>query len=357
MDLKEIYCRARQSFIDYSSGDPTSILAKEHGLLGLTRVMACMESVGLDSDKVRFTALPDFTYTRNKLRWGAGIPYGCIIKFDEDLPPFIPLDFRPNCCGIVFARLNSFNYSIEDLQKRYYQIVDKYSAIDSNDFNRRNHFMGIYNCAAENCYYFLIHGSFNFVKDALYSERNEKLLSTAESKTIMGKTFTYLIGEKAQDYYQNYLELEQKTLFYRELIASEMFPDAKIVFNRTHEGFYNVHTLLLGAYADASPFVCPIMLAPEMDLPIIKTFVPINSLYCAPHGGGYALLEVANVQRTTIKLNANYLLSYPNRSQMMTDNVLDMPFFYRTNTDRFWCSEYKMAHELDRMTPIINLKI
>ena len=357
-NLEKNYRLALQHFTDYSAKDPTSILAKEHGLIGLARIMTCMETLGFDPEFVDLIALPDFTFTRNKLRWGAGFPYGCIIKFGNELPPLIPLDFRPNCCGIVFAKLGSFDESIGALQQKYYQIVNSYSEIDKNDFNRRNHFMGIYFCAATKQYYFLIHGSFTFVKDALYSERNPELLSASESQNIMGEPFSYLIGRKAQEYYQSYLEHERRTIRYRELIVKELFPHADILFHQTHEGFHDIHTLLLGAYANNAPFTCPIMLAPEMDLPILKIIKPImGTLYCAPHGGGYALSSISDAQRLTPELSTDYLLTYPNRSKMLTDNVIDMPFFYRTSTGYYWCNEYRMADEVLRVTPIFNLKI
>lgn len=201
--LNEYYNQAVGQFHDYSTGDPTSVLAKEHGLIGLTRIIMCMNMVGINPSHVDFIALPDFTYTRNKLRWNAGFPYGCIIKFHEDDVPFIPVDFRPNCCGVVFAELPEFNESALSLQQKYYNIVSSYSELDSNDFNRRNHFMGIYQCEKNKKYYFLLHGSFNFAKRALYSEKNESLFLDIKSEIIMGEPFTYLIGSQAQSYYSN----------------------------------------------------------------------------------------------------------------------------------------------------------
>lgn len=364
--MEEKYMRnyrlAQNHFIDYSTGDPTSTLAKEHGLIGLTRIMSCMEKLGMDHENIDLIALPDFTYTRNKLRWSAGFPYGCVIKFGRELTPFIPLDFRPNCCGVVLAEMDSFDGTPESLQKKYIEVVHSYSEIDKSDLNRRNHFMGFYYCNANKKCYFLIHGSFNFVKDALYYERNEELMAASKTEVIMDEPFSYLIDYHAKEYFDSYIKHEHLTMYYRSLIAKELFPHAEIRFNRTHEGFYDIHTLLLGAYADDHPFVCPIMLAPEVDLPFISITKPINfrgrsELYCAPHGGGYAVYAISGVQRLNNTLYADYLLTYPNNSKMLTDNVLDMPFFYRANTDYFWCNKFNMAQELCRMRPIFNLKI
>lgn len=360
--LHETYNLAVNQFYDYSTGDPTAILAKEHGRIGLMRIIICMQRLGISPSHVDFIALPDFTYTRSKLRWNAGFPYGCIIRFDKNDVPFIPVDFRPNCCGIIFAELPEFDDSALNLQKKYYDIVSSYSVIDSSDFNRRNHFMGIYQCEANQKYYFLLHGSFNFAKKALYSEKNEALALGLKSETIMDKPFAYLIGSQAQEYYKSYQEHEALTVHYRELITKTLFPNAEIIFHRTHEGFDGIHTILLGAYADSQPFRCPVMLAPECDLPIIQINTPIQiadkpALYCAPHGGGYALGEISAVQRVDNNLEGDYVLTYPNHSKMLTNNVLDMPFYYRTQTEKFWCDRYHMATELSRLKPILNLKV
>lgn len=360
-DLKN-YQLAKNHFIDFSTGDPTSILAKEHGLIGLTRVMSCMEKLGLNAEQIDLIALPDFTYTRNMLRWNAGFPYGCVIKFGKDLTPFIPLDFRPNCCGIVLAEMDSFDGTPEMLHKRYLEVINSYSAIDKSDLNRRNHFMGFYYYSANEKNYFLIHGSFNFVKDALYYERNEELINASKTEFIMGEPFSYLIDNHAKEYYSSYLEHERLTMYYRSLIAQELFPHAEIRFNRTHEGFHDIHTLLLGAYADTHPFSCPIMLAPEVDLPFIDVTKSLclhdgSEMYFAPHGGGYALYAISGARRLSNDSYTDYLLTYPNGLKMLTDNVLDMPFTYRENTVHYWCNKFHMAQELCRMTPIFNLKI
>ena len=360
--MHESYNLAVSRFFDYSTGDPTSVLAKEHGLIGLMRIIMCMQRLGINPLNIDFIALPDFTYTRNKLRWDAGFPYGCIIRFHEKDVPFIPVDFRPNCCGVVFAEIPEFNVSALTLQKKYYDIVHAHSDIDASDLNRRNHFMGVYQCDTTKKYYFLLHGSFNFTKRALYSENNKELVHNIRSEVIMGEPFAYLIDSQAQIYYENYQKFENLTFYYRELIVKTLFPNAKIIFHRTHEGFCGIHTILLGAYANSQSFSCPIMLAPECDLPILEINKPIEiadktALYCAPHGGGYALGEISSVQRVDNDLKGNYMLSYSNSSKMLTNNVLDMPFFYRTRTDKFWCEKYHMATELFRIKPILNLKV
>ena len=45
-------------FIDLSAQDATASIAKEHGLMGLTRLNMCMEKLGLDISNNYFIALP-----------------------------------------------------------------------------------------------------------------------------------------------------------------------------------------------------------------------------------------------------------------------------------------------------------
>lgn len=170
------YNKSIKHFIDLSAKDVTANIAKEHGIIGLTRLNICMEKLDLETSNNFFVALPDFTYTRNALRWNAGFPYGCIINIDQSIP-FIPIDFRPNCCGIIFAEIPTQDFDIGEIKKKYFELMNSYDDISPNDFNKRNHFFGLYYNEKSDTYYFLIHGSFSFVKKSLYSEKNDRLMS------------------------------------------------------------------------------------------------------------------------------------------------------------------------------------
>ena len=354
------YNESIKHFIDLSTKDATASIAKEHGIVGLTRLNICMGKLGLETSNNFFIALPDFTYTRNALRWNAGFPYGCIINIGQTIP-FIPIDFRPNCCGIIFAEISAQNFNMEEIKKKYFEIINSYNDISPNDFNKRNHFFGLYYNETKNTYYFLIHGSFSFVKKTLYSEKNDDLMSKVCSLDILGTPFRFLKNDEALLYYNQYLDFEKKSMYYRELILKELFPDAKILFHRTHEGFMDIGTILLGAYADSSSFMCPIMLSPEEDLPITKITNPVEissakKIFCAPHGGGYALTSVISSEKYNKAAN-DYIITYTNKSKMLTNNIIDMPFYYRTNSAYKWCDEYNKGVIVDKLRPVFNLKI
>lgn len=358
MDQSLIYYKnSTKNFIDLSAKDPTASIAKEHGIMGFTRLNICMEKLGLDTSNNYFIALPDYTYTRNSLRWNAGFPYGCIIRIESSIP-FIPIDFRPNCCGIIFAEIPNQDFNIEEIKSKYFELIHSYNDIDPSDFNRRNHFFGLYYNEKKNTYYFLIHGSFSFVKKKLYIENANDFRSDVCSINILDIPFQFLKEDSASLYYNQYLQFEKLSMQYRELILNNIFPEAKILFHRTHEGFMNMGTILLGAYADTVPFICPIMLAPEEYLPIVDINSPVEigstkDLYCAPHGGGYALSSVINAE----KYKNEYLVTYSNNSKMLTNNIIDMPFYYRTDSADKWCNLYKKGEVVEKLKPVFNLKI
>ena len=354
------YKESIKHFIDLSTKDATASIAKEHGIIGLTRLNICMQKLGLEISNNFFVALPDFTYTRNALRWNAGFPYGCIINIDQTIP-FIPIDFRPNCCGIIFAEIPTQDFNIGEIKKKYFELMNSYDDISRNDFNKRNHFFGLYYNEKRDIYYFLIHGSFSFVKKSLYSEKNDSLMSKICSVDILGSPFYFLKNDEASLYYNKYLDFEKKSMYYRELILKELFPNAQILFHRTHEGFMDIGTILLGAYADKLPFMCPIMLSPEEDLPITNINKPVEIsptkiLYCAPHGGGYALSSVISFEKYNGPAN-EYIVTYTNNSKMLTTSIIDMPFYYRANSAYKWCNEYKKGVIVDKLKPVFNLKI
>ena len=357
MNKMSFYNMAREKIIDFSSKDPAAIIAREQGVLGLTRILMCMESLGLDSSDVFLVALPDFTYTRNMSRWNAGFPYGCIITLGKTNPLFIPIDFRPNCCGVIFVKIQGSIGDGINYVKKYHEFINRNDEIAKTDFNRRNHFIGIYEDKLTGEYYGLIHGSFAFIKKAMYSEHNERLYQITKKQQILGSQFLYLQGKEAEEYYNEYMCMEKKSIEYRRQIAEYIFTDCKIIFHGIHEGFHGKNTILLGAYASCIPFEYPMMLSPEMNLPIVLSNIPVelgkNKFFCAPHGGGYGLSNVQSAEH----MENEYLLKFGNGSKMITNNIIDMPFYYRNNVDEVWCSEYRMGMPKQELVPIYNFKV
>ncbi len=357
----QFYKKAINNFIDMSTKDATASVSKEHGIIGLTRILIAMEKLGISDGDCRFLALPDFTFTRSPRRWGAGFPYGCIIRTSgsNEKIPFIPLDFHPNCCGVTLAKIPYFDEDINSLQKRFNEIMNSYNELSLDDFKRGNHFIGIYH--HNNEYYVLIHGSLDLVKSNLYAHRSKNVQSYMKTLDILNAPFNFLYGETAEIYFQEYLEYERKTLFYRKAFIMDLFPNAQVIFNKTHEGFYNMNTILLGGYVSSTPFDCPIMLSAGTDLSLVNINNPSNiggeKIYCSPHGGGYSLNEVIDAKKTSKEIDSDFILFFNNGSKMLSDNLLSLPYSYRTDTDKYWCDIYNMGSIKKKLKPVLNMKI
>lgn len=356
----EKYNEAKQSILDLSTHDATSIIALERGYIGITRILICLHEIGVIYGKCKMVALPDFTYTKHMDRWQAGFPYGCVVSIDSNGIPFIPIDFRLNACGVLLAEMTSLPYELHEIKQKLNTIMLSHREFNESDFKRGNHFIGIYEAVGK--YYLLVHGSLDSVKSLLYVERNKHLLNKVKYRDILGCNFGYLIENDAEKYYAEYLKCETQTMYFREILAQELFPDSKVIFNRTHEGFHKIDTFFLGGYVSSIPFSCPIMMSPGSNLSIIHVDKSIqllgNHLYYSPHGGGYALCEVIDAKTFGLDpISGCYTLAYSNGAQLLSDDILKMPFYYRTNTDQCWCYLYNMGHIEQYLRPIYNLKI
>jgi len=360
----EIYEHAINSIFDYTSGDVTSCIIKEYAIKGMYNLLTCLNGIGYNIEKTKLVALPDFTYSRNDKRYNSNFPYGSIINIDtEEL--FIPVEFRPNCCGITFLKLSQRHENLLEIQKRMKTIENLKIGLAKDDLNRGNHFIGVYRENETNSIYAIIHGSFNFVKEGdketpgLYIDKtnywNEKI-STFKQDDFSLK---YLIGSSAELYYEAYLQHEEKTKKARAQIGQYLFPNSEVIFNETHEGFFNKNTIMLGAYIKSIPFWAPIMLSAESDLSIVNITNPLScisqNMYVCPHGGGYKLQHVKS-GKYDLK-DKIYTLEFSNHAIMKTDDVRKLIYDYRTNTDDIWTKTHDFGNIKNKFTTLYNLKL
>ena len=359
------YERAVQSIVDYSTGDITSCLMKEYAIKGMYNLLSCLDDIGIGGEKTKLIALPDFTFSRNDKRYNSFFPYGSIIHIDTPGEIFIPLGFRPNCCGITMLKLTKADEDINKIKARLYTLAKLDLGIASDDLNRGNHFIGIYQNLATSQTYAIIHGSFNFVKSGhndipgLYIDKtnywNDKLCVYNKCDAH----FPYLIGDDAALYYNFYIQHEQTTKELRCQIAQHLFPNSAVIFNETHEGFYQHNTITLGAYIKNCPFTAPIMLSAESDLSIINIISPLidisSNIYACPHGGGYTLKYVID---GLYDFDSHiYKLQFENNAVMETTDIRKLIYDYRTNTDLIWSEYHAFGNIIDRFATVYNLKL
>ncbi len=365
MNKMDIYERAVQSIIDYSSGDVTSCLMKEYAIKGMYNLLSCLDNLGMCGKETKLIALPDFTFSRNDKRFNSFFPYGSIIHIDTSGEMFIPLGFRPNCCGITMLELTNTDANIDKIKTNLYTLAKLDFGIASDDLNRGNHFIGIYENQSTSQMYAIIHGSFDFVKSGhndipgLYIDKtnywDDKLCIYSENDVY----FPYLVSDNAVHYYKAYLQHEQTTKELRSKIAYHLFPNSKIIFNETHEGFYQHNTITLGAYIKNTSFTAPIMLSAESDLSIINVNRPLtdisSNIYACPHGGGYSLKYIVN---GLYNIDTHiYKLQFENKAVMETTDIRKLIYDYRTNTDLIWCKHHAFGNITNKYSTVYNLKL
>lgn len=360
----DIYERAIGSIVDYTDGDITSHLMKEYAIKGMYNLLNCLNHIGIPGENTRLIALPDFTFSRNNYRYNAYFPYGSIIHIDTD-ESFIPLGFRPNCCGITMLKLSPKDQDINKIKERLRTIVSNNPDISTDDLNRGNHFIGIYNDELYNQIYAIIHGSFSFVKSGyksmpgLYIDKTNYWNDKMQIANIDGVEFPYLLGNLAKEYFDTYTHYEYITKELRSYIGQHIFPNSQVIFNETHEGFYQMHTITLGAYVNSHPFTAPIMLSAESDLSIVDITKSIpklpHEMYACPHGGGYALKHISDgVYDHSSRI---YKLHFSNNSIMETSDIRKLIYDYRTNTDLTWTGKYGFGVIKRRFSTKYNFKL
>jgi hypothetical protein len=273
MNKNDIYALASRSIHDYTSRDATSIILKEYAIMGMCDIISSLDEIDLLGKHTTMFLLPDFTFSRNDLRYKSGFPYGTIIHIDSKNTPYVPIGFRPNCCGITFVKLNSFDEVA--VEHRLSDVKKEFCDLYSDDLNRGSHFVGIYVDDISGEKYGLLHGSFNSVKSGindipgLYMDKTNYWDSSIRHYSRQGAKFPYLLGDAALEYYHAYVEHELFTKNMRYKLSKFIFPDSDVIFNETHEGFYDANTLFMGSYVSRTLFSNPIMLNPNTNLIIV----------------------------------------------------------------------------------------
>lgn len=366
MNKISIYQYANKNIIDYTGQDSTANLLKEYAVYGMYNLLSALNEIGGSVENTKLIALPDFTFSRNEYRWKAGYPYGSIICIDSNNIPFIPLGFRPNCCGITMCRILKKCIEPEKIIKKVQQLSNIRLNLSNDDLKRGNHFIGIYSNESKNEFYAIIHGSFSFVKSGynnlpgLYIDKTNYWNQKKKIFHTKYTAFEYLVDDDAIEYYNVFKEYEYITKENRRKIAEFLFDECEVIFNETHEGLFDSHTITLGAYVMNHPFLCPIMLSAETDLPIVKINKAIinsdpTSIYACPHGGGYYLSNIKDGHYNGE--NDKYIITYTNNAKLITSDIRNLIYTYRTNTDNIWINKYHLGEYKNSLRTYYNFKL
>ncbi len=366
MDKIIIYEYANKNIIDYTGQDSTANLLKEYAVYGMYNLLSAINDIGGSVENTKLIALPDFTFSRNEYRWKAGYPYGSIIYIDSNNIPFMPLGFRPNCCGITMCKVPKDSIKPQIILKKINELPNLELDLSNDDLKRGNHFIGTYYDDISKEYYAIIHGSFSFVKSGykelpgLYIDKTKYWNNKKKVFNTKFTSFEYLIEDTALEYYNTFKIFEEITKKNRRKIANFLFEGCEILFNETHEGLFDLQTISLGAYVMNHPYSCPIMLSAEIDMPIVKISNAILDLshtriFVCPHGGGYLLSNIMDGHY--VADNSNYELTYINNAKLITSDIRNLTHTYRTNTDMTWINTYNFGSCEKRLKTINNFKL
>jgi hypothetical protein len=255
--------RAREHCIFFDVGDVSAALCRSNFPYGIAKIQFVQRELGFPDD-ASFISTCDCCITRNQGRWEAGFGYGGRVDWSGD---FIPLELKPNCCGVLVAGLEE-RPDGETLRKRSQEIADSSITLDGVtlkwDFDASNHFINLYEviepCAVNGWrYLMMIHGSgkelrgSNALGPGLYLEDSEELRSLAGRIDTPWGPIHILDGEKARDYYRYYQFAEKFCRVRRAHYARLLCPESELLFNETHQGLHSPNSMLLGCYAYASP--------------------------------------------------------------------------------------------------------
>ena len=363
MDKLSIYEYANKNIIDFTGPDSTADLLKEYAVYGMYNLLSAIDDIGGSVENTKMFALPDFTFSRNEHRWKAGYPYGSVICLDSKKIPFMPLGFRPNCCGITMCKVPYDSINPQVILRKVRELPNLKLDIGSDDLKRGNHFIGTYYDEKKSDYYAVIHGSFSFVKSGyndlpgLYIDKTDYWDEKKKVFKTKYTSFDFLVDESAIEYYNTFKKFEEITKENRRKITEFLFDGCEIVFNETHEGLFDSQTIALGAYIMNHPYTCPIMLAAESDMPIVEINQTISTLplFVCPHGGGYLLTKIKEAHYNAT--NSNYELIYENNARLITSDIRNLIHTYRTNTDKIWIESYGFGSRKTELKTIYNFKL
>lgn len=350
--------------INFSSNDEAAQIARFNAFDGLSTIFSCMDALGILGADSKFIELPDFTYSKNVERWNAGFSNGCIIYLDTNKTSFIPIGFRPNSCGVTFAKIKGWDGDEEKFLKKFKKILNSIPNANKNDFGRKNHFVGIYK--NNNEYYIILHGSFSKIKTGinglpgLYFDKDSYWNNNLKKYSYKNRELVYLISEAADEFYECYKKYEVLSTKLRKQIVNELFEENEVIFEGTHQGFYDINTILLGGYISKNPLVCPIMVSPNLPLYEVENtektvFINNQKYFFLPHGAGYKLIPGCSAKNTNIK-NA-FLLHYNNDAKVLTESIDLLPYEYRHNIIDLCCSKHELGYVKRIFSPVLNVKV
>lgn len=397
MDRQTLLQRATEHIFSTGLDDSGARLGLANMKYGLAKIHLAQEALGLAPDAT-FIAAPDLTVTRNLNRWRSGFGYGGRITWGDGQQEWIPLDLKPNYCGMLAG---GFDYlpSRDTLLHRLQALRAEKLCIDGMplkwDFGESNHFISVFRAAPLDDssflpYAFVMHGSGGELRgetawgDGLYWDRSESLRRKADILETPFGLLRFLTGQAAKDYYAFCQRVDGFVKERRLLVAQRLLDDITIYANEAHQGLTSMNDMILGSYLmrDETEAIFPLTLQaglpaylvrgrPNLSNAVIKQlgleerarrlglYDRLRSANILPHGGGYTFPHLQEVLSVIEMGQARYfeLGLGADESRQVVSDVRDLPYAYRGMEVVERVVELGLGDLIARLDPVYVLKI
>lgn len=336
---------------------------------GLAKLHCLQEALGWPADAA-FIATPDMTITRNANRWASGFGYGGKIVWGDGTRDLMPLEVKPNCCGMLVGGLEEIPEPGE-LLENLHRLEQDQVLLDGIpvewDFQKSNHFVDVYRVVPQADldlppYAFIVHGSGSELRgenprgDGLYWDHSPALRRKAmRVETPFGPVLA-LVGEEARAYYRYYREVLDFTLRRRALAARRLFGPYRPIANLCHQGLGHSNEILLGCHTvgNEPDQLYPMVLRADLRAYLLRGRPNLSAETIArlgfeerarelgqyerlcqgnvlPHGGGYRLPAIEGVLHSEDRNGTRYfhLRQTGTAGPLVVSGVKELPFEYR----------------------------
>ena len=321
--------RAEQRAFFFDVDDAAARLCRANVGFGLAKMHWIQERLGVEPD-ASYVSTPDSTVTRNIDRWTSGFGYGGAFEWTG---PFMPLELKPNCCGMLAVGLSDVPPPHE-VERRIARLAETTLPVDGIaaqwDMHRGNHFINLYRTKDTTVtsgypYVVVMHSSGSELRGPnergpglyLNNGNGKGLAAIAETLDTPFGPGSIVRGAAAEDYVEYVAMVDRFARRRRAAYVERIFGDrAEVLFNETHQGLDAPGRMLLGCYSTrtlSAPWV-PVTLQPELPAYLVAP----AAVYAAetvereglasraaeqrcterlihadllPHGGGYAFPE------------------------------------------------------------------
>ncbi len=358
--------QALQHIFSLGLNDSGTKIAIKVMTYGLAKIHYLQEYLRFEP-KAFFLGSPDLTITRNVYRFNHGIGYGGIVSWGKGDDPWIPLDLKPNACGMLVGGIEELPtcdeliYLLENLKN------DPGEIAGTNikwDFNASNHFINLFKVMDNSAlppYVFVIHGAGDEFRNdnsgqfGLYIDKSNILQKIAKILPTPFGPITYLIGDQAIEYFKFYQAVEEFTKLRRTYVAQHLFGQFTLLTDQNHQGLTGLNEMILGChkfYDEKTLF--PLML--RADRPgfllsgkfnlteqqleqngfaqrakLLKIYDQLININILPHGGGYLFPDILNVNSVKeIGKNRYYELNtITGMGKKIVQHLREIPYEYR----------------------------